>query len=137
MKVNRNWIRYTYEIVPTYWLDPCMAFDWKLVEEFTCIVTYRRGTKNGHWGICRHKFYKNISRESADILINLNPVVRENILQIWITSMLSEWLKVKTYNHKIIGEAKTEHVENLSTACTLVSLEKIIEVALENDNKTQ
>ena len=137
MNKNWNWVQYTYEIVPTYWIDSCVAFDYGLKEKFTCVVTYRRRTRYGHRGLVRYKLYLEMSVQAADILINLKPVIKENILQIWIESMLTKHLKVDTYTHKIIGKSETEHWVNLSTVFPITSLEKIIEVALENDNKTK
>lgn len=133
--MNRNWVQYTYKIIPTYWLNTYIAIDQGLHERFTCVVTYRRITKHGHRELIRHKLYLEMSLEAADILINLKPTVKENILQVWIEGMLSKHLRVDTYTHKIIGESETECWKDLSTAFPSVSLEQIIEVALENDNK--
>lgn len=136
MNRNWNWVQYTYKIIPTYWIDS-IALDRKLNERFTCVVTYRRMTKHGHRGLLRHKLYLEMSLQVADILINLKPVVKENILQIWIEGMLAKHLRVDTYTHKIIGEFETEHWVDLSTVPPIPSLEQIIEVVLENDNKTE
>ena len=133
--MNRNWVQYTYEIIPTYWIKNCVAFDCGLNERFTCVVTYRRMTRRGHRGLICRKLYLEISIQAADILINLKSTVKENILQIWIEGMLSKHLRVDTYTHKIIGKSEKKYLKDLSTAYSSASLEQIIEVALENDNK--